>query len=505
MVEVLAAAPVGLMKTLEGMTFVYLLIGTAIGFIFGVLPGVGAVSCLALLLPFSWGMQPHEAMAMFAGVIGAVPFGGSITSILFDVPGGAVNVATCFDGYPLAKKGKGALAIGTAAASSALGAIFGLVVLVLLMPLVRAILMMVGPPEFFIIILSGLLVIPLLTGRNLITGVFSGALGLSLAVMGFDPTSGVLRYNFGTLYLYDGIDLNAMIIGLFAISEAINMIGMGGAVAPIIAKQKFSDVIEGVKTVFRYKATFFRTSVVGTIIGILPGIGGATANLFGWAITAQSSPRKQYFGTGEIEGVIGAETAKSAEPSGALLPTLAFGIPGGAQMAVLLAAFVFHGLSPGPDLMKEHLDITWTIIFGLLFANILASTIGALLAQPMARLTAISGNIIAPIIVVACLIGAFATRNQPLDMLVALIFGFIGYLMMRYEFSRVTLLLGFILGYLAEMSFRQTIAISDVGLLIFVQRPITVSLIILLVLLFVYMLAILPMRRRKTGQAKETE
>jgi len=506
MFEVLAAIPSGLSVTFGGLGVVYLFAGTVLGFIFGVLPGLGGIAALALLIPFSWGMLPHHAMLMFAGAMGAVPFGGSISAILLNVPGTPQNIATAFDGFPLAQKGKAGVAIGTAAAASALGAVIGIFVLVLLIPVLRAIILSFGPPEFVLLIMFGLVAIPLFTGRNFITGLIGGALGLTLSFVGFDGTTGVLRYNFGTFYLYDGIQLIPVIMGLFAVAQAIDLISSGGAVAKgVVTRHKFRDVLEGVKMVFRYKGTFYRSSLLGTIIGIIPGMGGVISNLFSWIIAAQSSARGKYFGTGEIEGVIASEAANNAKDGGALLPTLAFGIPGSGEMAVLMGAFILHGLAPGPQFLRDNLTIAWAIIFGLLSANIIVALFGVGLAHHMAKLTSVKGNIIAPIIICASLIGALVMRNEPVDMFVALIFGFTGFLMEKYDFSRITLVLGFILGHLAEMSFSQSLMISDNDPLIFFRRPIALFLLILLVVLVIFIQLILPLIKRKSGRSKTQE
>ena len=496
--EVLSAMPGAFTAAFDPLGIMYLLAGTVLGFVFGVLPGLGGVTALALLIPFSYGMEQYHAMLLFTGSMGAVPLGGSISAILLNVPGTPQNVATAFDGYPLARQGKAGLAIGSAAAAASLGALFSLVLLILLIPMVRSIILSFGPPEFLMLILFGLVSIPLLTGRNFITGLIAGCIGLSLSFIGFSGTSGVLRYNFGTMYLYDGLELTTVVMGLFAVSQAIDLVFTGGTVADksITIQTKLSDVLEGVKMVFRYKKTFVRSSILGTIIGIIPGMGGVIANIFAWIVASQSSPRKAFFGKGEVEGVIASEAAVNAKDGGALLPTLAFGIPGSGEMAVLMGAFILQGIAPGPQFLRDRMDIAWAIILGLLFSNIITSIFGVLAARHMAKLTAVKGSIIAPIIVCASLMGALATRNEPIDMFVTLFFGFIGYVMDKYDFSKVTMVLGFILGRLAEISFSQGMMISGNDPSIFVTRPIALGLLISLVLLVVYMQVVVPLRRR---------
>ncbi|MFC1815347.1 tripartite tricarboxylate transporter permease [Thermodesulfobacteriota bacterium] len=482
MLEMLASIPPALSVFADGLTWLFFILGFVLGLVFGAIPGLSGAVCLALLIPVSWGMEPRQGMVMFAGVMGAVAFGGAIPAILLNVPGTAPNVATCFDGYPLTQKGKAGVALGAAAVASGLGAIFGIIWLILLIPAIRLIILRVGPPETFIFILFGLFTIALFVRGNFIKGLFSGGLGLLLAFVGYDPLTGAVRYNFGTLYLYDGVRTIPVIIGVFAITEAISMCIQGGAVAKVKNNPKASDVWDGVKAVFKYKLTLLRSSVIGTCIGIIPGVGGTVACLMAWMAASQSSPRKAFFGTGEVEGVIASEAANDAKDGGALLPTLAFGIPGSAEMAVLLGAFVLHGLVPGPQLLSpEGLPIIWCLILSLLFSNILVSTVGLLLAKHLAKLSMIRANIIAPIIFCISLMGAYSIHFSIYDSLLALIAGFVGYLMVVYGFSRITLVLGLVLGTLAERSFHQSLMISDVGGLIFLTRPIAFAFVLVLI------------------------
>lgn len=481
----------------NGDAILFLFVGIVIGFIFGAIPGLGGVIALALLLPVSWGMEPGTALIMFAGVMGAVVFGGAIPAILINTPGVSCNIATCFDGYPLAQKGKAGVALGAAATASALGAVFGLVILVGAIPAVRAIVLSFGPPEFFFLVVFGIVSIAMFTKGNPIKGLFAGGLGMIMAFFGSSPITGTLRYTMGTTYLWDGIKMIPVFVGLFAISEAINMCVKGGAtVSRVQTEQKFSDVLEGIKSVFRHKAAFFRSAAIGTLIGIIPGMGGTIANTLAWIVGAQTSAKGHLYGTGEIEGIICSESSNSAKDGGALLPTIAFGVPGSAEMAILLAAFILHGIVPGPELLINQLDLVWVLIFGLLFSNIIVAILGILTAKYTAKLTAIRGDVIATVVFCISLIGAFAYRGQKFDTVLALIFGIIGYFMTKFDFSRVTLAFGLVLGSLAEVSFWQSLRMSDVGGWIFFQRPISLTLIVLTVL-SVVIVQILPKLSRK--------
>ena len=496
MLEVLAAFAPALNVFASLSTWVFFLLGFVLGMIFGAIPGLSGAIALALLIPVSWGMAPEQGMIMFAGVMGSVTFAGAIPAILLNVPGTAPNVATCFDGYPLSQQGKAGIPLGAAATASGLGAIFGILWLIILLPAVRFIIMKVGPPETFVLILFGLFALSLFVRGNMIKGLFAGGLGLILSFVGFDPVTGALRYDFNTIYLYDGIRPVPVIIGVFAIAEAIALSIRGSvSISKVKSEASSAHVIEGIKSVFRYPKTLLRSSAIGTCIGIIPGVGGTVACIVSWMAAAHASPRKAYFGKGEIEGVIASEAANDAKDGGALLPTIAFGIPGSTEMAILLGAFILHGIVPGPELLSpERLPIVWCIILALLFSNILVSTAGLLLARHLAKLTLIPGNIIAPIIVCISLIGAYTMHLSIYDALLALIFGFIGYLMTLYGFSRVTLVLGLVLGKLAERSFNQSLMLSDSGPLIFLTRPICLIFVIILILAILFPLV----RKMKT-------
>ena len=338
----------------------YIFLGSFIGLLFGILPGLGGVIALALALPFSFGMEPHAAMLFFSAIMGSIAFGGSVTAILLNTPGTAPNAATCLDGYPMAQQGQGKKALGISATASGLGAIFGLIVLILLIPLVRMIVLMFGPPEFFWLILFGLITVALAAKGSFFKGLTAGGIGILLSLIGFSPVFGVLRFSFGSkFYLWDGVELISLVIGLFALSEVINYYSKGGTIAPTDTSGG-GRVLDGVKEVFRHKRCFFRSSAIGVIVGIIPGVGGTVANFVAYVVAKERSKNPETFGTGNPEGIIAAESSNDAKDGGALLPTVGFGIPGSAECAVLLGAFILHGLVPGPLLIKNHLDIVFT-------------------------------------------------------------------------------------------------------------------------------------------------
>lgn len=460
-------------------------LGTLIGLVFGVLPGLGGIIAVAVLLPFTYGMEPTTAMLFLCAVMGAVPFGGSVSAILINTPGTAQNICTTFDGFPMARRGEASRALGISATASGLGALFGLVVLVMLIPVVRQVVLLIGPPEIFMLILMGMVTIALAARGNLVKGLCAGGLGMLISFIGFSPVFGVLRFNFGSEYLWDGVQLIPVVIGLFGITELINYAVRGGTIAAERAAAGGS-MVEGVKDVFRHKLCFLRSSAIGTIVGIIPGIGGTVATFLSYVIAMQTSKHPETYGKGNPEGVVAAESANNAKDGGSVLPTVGFGVPGSAEMVVLLGAFMLHGIFPGPTMIKEHLDIVFAIIVGFLISNILASTLGLLAANSLAGLTRINTSYIAFGVAVLCFVGAFTMRENIWDVVMALLLGFFGYGMVRLGFPTVNFTTGYILGILAELYFSQSLMISYGSYAIFFTRPISLTFFVLTLFILVY-------------------
>jgi len=474
-------------KAFYWKNFLYITLGTGVGLIFGALPGLSSVISLSLFLPLTYGMDPMSAMFLYAGLMGANPFGGSISAILINTPGTAQNIATVFDGYPMTQRGEAGRALSISATSSALGAVFGIVILIILLPLVRRVVLAFGPPEFFLMVVFGLIAVVVAARGNMMKGLFAGGLGILLSLVGRSALTGTIRFNFGTIYLWDGIPLIPFMIGLLALSEMINL---GAKKQKTIATTPVDNVLknlwQGVKDVFDHKICFFRSAAIGTIIGIIPGIGGAVANVLAYTVAVQTSKHPETFGKGDPEGVIAPESANNAKDGGALLPTVGFGIPGSAEMAVLLGAFILHGLTPGPLLIKDHMEIVWALIFGLTISNILASSFGLLLARYLIKITRINLSFVIPVVTGVCLVGAFAIRGELWDIYLAILFGFVGFGLRTFGFPIITLVMGYVLGSMAEVSLNQALMISDGGVKVFFQRPISLFLMILiLVILFI--------------------
>ena len=460
----------------------YLGLGTAIGLLFGAVPGLGGTTALALLIPLTFGMDPDSAIVLVGGIMGGVPFGGSLSAILLNTPGAAPNAATCFDGYPLARQGKAGMAIGAAAAASSLGGLLGVAAMLAVIPVAKAVVLLFGPPEFFMLAVLGLSAIAVSTGGKLLRGLISGGIGLMLAFVGFDDVGGGLRYTAGIEYLWDGVQLVPALIGLFAIAEMIQLSTVGGQVAAGNGPDALSRVFDGVKAVFANATTLLRGSAIGAFIGAVPGIGGTVASFLSYSVARQMSAEPETYGHGNIQGVIASEAANNAKDGGSLIPTLAFGIPGSAEMAVFLGVLVLHGLEPGPRLLLDNEHVIYGLIMALSLSCVLASAAGLVLARYLVLITRTDVRYLVPVVISVALIGAYALQSSLGDVIAAMVFGVIGYFMVRFDYPRITLVIALVLGGIAERSYHQSLMMSDGSDGIFFTRPVADTLLALVVI-----------------------
>jgi TctA family transporter len=474
----------------------YLVLGASVGMLFGILPGLGGPQAVVLLLPLTFGLEPRLAITTLIGASGATAFSGSVTAILINTPGTAVNAATCFDGFPLARQGKAGMALGASATSSALGAIFGAIILTLVLPIGRKLVLAFSYPEYFMLAILGLSIIVVISRETLLKGFIAAILGLLFSSFGYCGITGSVRFTFGLIYLWDGIKLVPALIGLFAIAEAVDLfIGRGTIARTERFEGAITGVFEGVKSVFKHFRVFLRSAIIGTIIGIIPGVGGSVSNFIAYAHIVQSSKDKEKFGHGDIRGVIAPEAANDAKDGGALIPTLIFGIPGSIVMAVLLGALMIHGIEPGPRMMLDYPELILILIWALVFSNLFTSTVGLLLSLQLSKITLIPTTIVAPVIFVLSILGTYALNKMFADVVVVLIFGLLGFAMKRFDYPRISLVIALVLGGLAQKSFHQTI--MALGIKGFIIRPISLGLLIATIVLLVFSLA----KSKREGEA----
>jgi putative tricarboxylic transport membrane protein len=439
-----------LLEVLEPQTLLLMLAGIAIGFVVGILPGLGGSVTLALMLPFVFDMEPVQAFAFLLGMWVVTATTGDITSVLFGVPGEATAAATVLDGYPMTKRGEAGRALGAVLLSSTQGALLGAVFLALSVPILRPLVLAFGPPEFFMLALLGLTFVVALSGRNVVKGFLMAALGMLVAMVGIDSQAGVPRYAFDSLYLWDGISLIPLVVGLFGGAEVLQLMLSKTSIANRESTSKLAGIGEGVRDTFRHWSVVVRSSAIGIGIGIIPGMGGSVSQFIAYGHAQQTSKHPEEFGKGSIEGVLAAGANNNAKDSGALVPTIAFGIPGSAGAAVLLGAFVITGLNPGPEMLTTNLDVTFSMVWIMVLANIVAVGVAFLLLRQLVKLTFIRGTWLVPFLLVLLGIGAFTASNNFNDIYVMLGAAVVGVVAIHWNWPRVPFLLAVVLGGLVE-------------------------------------------------------
>lgn len=474
------AIRIALDTVIEPRNLVYIFLATVLGLIAGVFPGLGGPVALSLLIPITFPLDANVAIMILAANLGGTAFGGSVTAILINTPGDAPNAATLLDGYPMTRDGRAGEALGAAAMASAAGAIVGVILLVFTVPFVRQLAVAFHSVDIFWLALLGLATIAVVTRGSVIADLIAGGFGLMLAFHGLNPVTGTARFTWDFQYLTDGFPLVPLIIGLFAISEMIKLMGERSTIA---AEPKMSGgVFKGVRSVVTNWSVFLRSSLLGWLIGLVPGAGGTVANFLAYLQAQATAADPESFGKGDVRGVIASEAANDAKDGGSMVPTLGLGIPGSASTAVLLGAFIINGITPGPILFQENLQIVYIIIFALVMSNLLTSVIGVLSAKQLVKVTRVSVTTIAPIVVIVALFGAFMVRGQVTDVLLTVLFGMLGFFMVKFDLSRVALIIAIVLGPIAENNFHRALQISRGDLSILWARPLSMILIALTLL-----------------------
>ena len=451
--------------------------GVLIGVMVGALPGLSSPMAVALLLPFTVGLEPVQAISMLAALYCAGTFGGSITAILINAPGAPPAVATAFDGYPMAKRGEAGRALGMAAVSSVTGGIFSLIVFLIATPLLAKLALQFRPPEYFALAVFALSMLAAISGKSSIRNLIAGAIGVLIGTAGIHLTTGVERFTFGIPELSDGIHFVPVLIGLFAMGELLSQ-----SQALNVTLERISSIVIKLPSredFHKVKWTVLRSCGLGTFIGILPAEGSTIAAIMGYNEAKRFSKEPEKFGTGTIEGIAGPEAANNAAAGGAMVPTLALGIPGSGTTAVILAAFIMHGLRPGPHMMNETPHFIYAIFFAMLLANFAFFAIGLGGAKLFSRITLIPRTLLWPSVFVFSMIGAYSFSSSVFDVWVMLTAGFIGFLMNRHGFGPAPLVMGLILGKLVEESLSQSMIMFDNNWLHFFESPIVVMFFVL--------------------------
>jgi putative tricarboxylic transport membrane protein len=439
-----------LFEVLQPQTFLLMLAGIAVGFTVGILPGLGGAVTLALMLPFVFSMPPVTAFAFLLGMHAVTATTGDITSVLFGIPGEAVSAATVLDGYPMTRKGEAGRALGAVLFSSLVGAIFGAVVLVVSVPILRPVVLAFGPPEFFMLSVLGLSFIIALAGKNVLRGFIMGGFGFLLAMVGLDPQAGLPRYTFGQLYLWEGVNIVPVVVGLFGVAEVLQLMMTRSSIAERPKDQRITGVMQGVRDTFVYWWLTLRCSAIGVAVGLIPGMGGAVSQFIAYAHAQQTSKHPEAFGKGSIEGVLAAGAVNNSREGGSLIPTIAFGIPAGTAMAILLSAFLVTGLVPGPDMLTKNLNVTYSMVWVIVLSNVITVAVCFLFLQQLANLAYIKGTLLVPFLLVLLALGAYTAHNSFADIVLMLVAGAVGVAAIRWNWPRAPLLLALVLGDTTE-------------------------------------------------------
>lgn len=438
-------------QVFEPLTLLLMLVGVLVGFVVGILPGLGGAVALALMLPFTLDMDPVPAFAFLLGTLVVTSTTGDITSVLFGIPGEATSAATVLDGYPMTRRGEAGRALGIVLSSSAMGAVFGAAVLAAAIPFMRPLVLALGPPEFFMLTLIGLAFVIVLSGRTPLKGFVMAGLGLLVATVGLDPQTSAQRFTFGDLYLWDGINIVPVVIGLFGGAELLQlMLSKRSIAARGESTSEVNGVRHGLVESLRQWRGVVRASAIGAMIGVVPGLGGSVSQFIAYGSARQASKHPELFGHGSIEGLVAAGANNNAKDSGSLIPTVGFGVPGGVSSAMLLSAFLTLGLNPGPEMLTTHLDVTFSLVWITVLANFAAVLLALALLRPLTKLTFISGPVIIPFLIVVLALGSFTASNSYGDIVVMLVATAMGVFCIRWDWPRVPFLLAMVLGGIAE-------------------------------------------------------
>lgn len=468
--DALASLLHGFTVLADPMNILYMLVGLFLGVLIGVLPGLGGANGVAILLPLTFGMEPTSAIIMLSCIYWGALFGGAITSILFNIPGEPWSVATTFDGYPMAQRGQAGEALTAAFTSSFVGALFAVIVITFLAPYLAKLALRFGPAEFFAVqFLTFCSFVGM--GREPPAKIISAMmLGFALAAVGLDSVTGQLRLTFGSMELLRGFDFLVAVIGLFGIGEILLTLEEGLAFKGKDARLDARVVLRTWAQLPRYWLTSLRSAIVGCWMGITPG-GATPASFMSYGLAKRFSRNPQAFGKGEIEGVVAPETAAHAAGTSALLPMLTLGIPGSPTAAVLLGGLLIWGLQPGPLLFTEQKDFVWGLIASMYLGNVVGLIVVLSTVPLFAAILRVPFSIIAPVILVACAVGAYSVHNALFDLSLMLVFGVIGYLFKKLDYPLAPMVLALVLGDMAESSFRQAMLLSQGSLGIFWANP----------------------------------
>ena len=501
--DVLNDLALGFSVALRPENLLFALLGVLLGTIIGALPGIGPSAGIAILLPLTFGMDGATALIMLAGIYYGAMYGGTITSVLINVPGESASVMTTLDGYQMARQGRAGAALGIAAIGSFIAGTIGVILMMLFAPLLASYALSFGPPEYFALMLMGMATLAGLSSGSALKALMMAIVGLMLATVGVDIISGQQRFTFGQLELVEGIDFLPVAIGLFGIAELLVMAEETGRVE--ILKVKIRNVFPTARDWVSSRGAIGRGSLIGFFIGVLPGAGATLASFFSYSVEKRLSKHPEKFGTGVVEGVAGPEAANNSATAGALVPMLTLGIPGSGTTAVLLGALIMYGIRPGPQIFDLRPDVVWGLIASMYVGNVLLVIMNIAFIPAFVAVLRTPRATLVGTIAVLCLIGAYSLQNSLFHVWVMLAAGALGYVMRKLRYPPAPLVLALVLGPMLEQTLRQSMIISQGSIAIFFTRPISAVLMVVAILGLFWPLISRGLRRQMPWQAASAQ
>jgi putative tricarboxylic transport membrane protein len=505
--ETLGNLAAGFAVALSPAILIYAFLGCLVGTLVGVLPGVGPLAGISLLLPVTFGLDATRAIVMLAGIYYGAMYGGSTTSILMRIPGEAASVMTCIDGYAMARKGRAGPALAIAAVSSYVAGTVSVVGLMLLAPPLAAFALRFGPPEYFALLALGLLVLAYMSGGAMLRSLAMAALGLLIGMIGIDHMTGYFRFSYGIVELGDGIGVVPLAVGLFGLAEILATAGRVNP--PEVIRPRLRDLLPSRREWRESAMPITRGTVLGFLIGIIPGSAHIISSFVSYALERRLSRRPEEFGHGAVAGVAGPESANNSATSGAFVPMLALGVPTGPVTAVLIAAMMVHGVAPGPLLIQQQPQLFWGFVASMYVGNLVLLILNLPLVGLFVNILRIPYPLLYPVIVLFCIVGVYEVNRSVVDVWIMLVMGVLGYLLKKLDFEPAPIVLGAVLAPMLELSLRQSLSMSDGRYTIFVERPIAATLLAVALVLVVLSLRPLLARRRdwraRLGLAQKEE
>ena len=461
----------GFSVALQPANLLFCFIGVFIGTLIGVLPGIGPVAAMSLLLPVTFKLSPEAAIIMLSGLYYGSMYGGSTTAILVNIPGEAASIVTCLDGHPMARQGRAGAALGIAAFGSFIAGTLAIVLLTLLAPPLARVAVKFGPAEYFSLTIFGLTLLSYLSQGSIVKSLIMACVGITLGLVGLDSINGKARMTFDQMELVDGIGLVPIVMGLFGVSEILVNLEQG--VKRTVIAARIGGLMPNREEWRRSTGPIARGSILGFFLGILPGGGAVIASFLSYAMEKRVSKTPERFGKGAIEGVAGPEAANNAAAGGAFIPTLTLGLPPNVVVALLMGAFIIHGVQPGPLMMVQHPGLFWGIVVSMYIGNAMLLVLNLPLIGLWVQVLRIPYRVLFPLILLFCLIGVYSTSNSVFDLWIMIAFGMAGYLMRKFEYDGAPLVLGYVLGPLMEVNFRKSLLTTQGDWTPFITRPIS--------------------------------